>query len=48
MPDLEDPAPPQATAEQIFSPQNLDTWAFSNEIIGLELPLVQAKSTLPR
>ncbi len=25
MPDLEDPAPPQATAEQGFSPHNLDT-----------------------
>jgi hypothetical protein len=28
MPDLEDPAPSQATAEQGFSPQNLDTWDF--------------------
>ena len=48
MPDLEDPAPPQATAEQGFSPQNLDTWDFSNEIRDLELPLVQTKHTLPR
>jgi hypothetical protein len=28
MPDLEDPAPSQATAGQGFSPQNLDTWDF--------------------